>query len=95
MNALRWTMRVVGAALIVVTVGVAGYARFGGEAARDGFPVRSKTDYYLVASGAVAHCTVGGERVTVPPLGPREVLDGVRVEPRADGSPPAKMATSR
>lgn len=81
---LRWAMRVVGVVLIAVTVGVALYARFGGEDVGDGLVVSAGVDHYLVATGSVAHCEAAGERLEIPPLGQREILDGVRIEPDSD-----------
>lgn len=86
MTTLRWTMRGVGTLLIGITLAIAVYARFGGEEVGDGLRVQAGRTYYLVASGAVAHCDVAGQPVDIPPLGPRELLDGARVEPRTDGN---------
>jgi hypothetical protein len=41
--------------------------------------------YYLVASGAIAHCAVADSRIDNAPLAARELLDGERVVPAADG----------
>lgn len=86
MRIVRWAMLVVGAALIVATLAVTAYARFGGTDIPDkGLQVRSGTTYYLTASGSVAHCDAAGQRLDLAPIGARELLDGIRVEPAADG----------
>ncbi|OLT38721.1 hypothetical protein BJF85_08555 [Saccharomonospora sp. CUA-673] len=86
MSKVPWAMRVVGALLILLVVGAAGYARFAGDEVEDsGLPLQSGTTYYLVVtSGGVAHCDLGGRQFDIPPRGARELLDGERVEPAVD-----------